>query len=60
MKSRVLSAASRVLTGLLQAQSAEQRHLLMSSPEELRDRPDEPQPLPALSSAEMLGCGHVP
>lgn len=50
----------RPLLGVLPSQPAKQRHVLVLAPEELFDRPNEPQPLPALSSAEMSGFGHEP
>lgn len=45
--------------GLLQEESAEQCSLLLPPSEELPDRPHQPQPLPALPAAEVLGGGHV-
>lgn len=45
--------------GLLQEESAEQCSLLLPASEELPDRPHQPQPLPALPAAEVLGGGHV-
>lgn len=44
--------------GLLPPQSAEQRHVLVFPPEELPDRPDQPQPLPALPLAKVSCSGH--
>lgn len=47
------------VAGLLQEESAEQCSLLLPPSEELPDRPHQPQPLPALPAAEVLGGGHV-
>lgn len=47
-----------VCPGFLPAQPAEQCHVLVFPPEELPDRPNEPQPLPALPPTEVSGFGH--
>lgn len=48
------------LAGFLPPQSAEQCHVLVFSTEELPDWPHQPQPLPALPSAEVSGTRHEP